>query len=88
MRNKMKAATAGITAAVIIAACSFTCLADASQWKYGDCNDDGAVNISDLVALGNHINKRGAYDFRKDLNGDGVINKIDYYLLQNLILRS
>ena len=45
----------------------------------GDVNNDGVVNIQDLVLVGANFGKTGEND--ADVNGDGVINIVDLVLV-------
>ena len=51
----------------------------------GDLNDDGILNILDVVLMVNMILDDG-YDESADMNGDGVINVLDIVTLINSIL--
>ena len=51
----------------------------------GDINDDGAVNILDIVQLTNFI-LSDEYQELADLNGDGNLNILDIVQLVNIIL--
>ena len=48
-------------------------------------NDDGQLNILDVVMLANII-LSGIFDERGDLNCDGLNNVLDVVLLINIIL--
>jgi hypothetical protein len=56
---------------------------------YGDLNDDGTVDVRDLVALGQHLQGTRpvspALTNRLDLNQDGVGNADDWAILQDMI---
>lgn len=55
---------------------------------FGDVNNDGAVDVSDVTALINEI--LGSVDYpvdRCDINGDGIVNVSDATALINLILK-
>ena len=51
----------------------------------GDVNDDGTVNILDIVLITNLI-LSGDYQESADLNGDGNLNILDIVQLVNIIL--
>ena len=51
----------------------------------GDVNDDGTVNILDIVQLANMI-LSNEYEESADLSGDGVLNILDVVQLINIIL--
>ena len=51
----------------------------------GDVNDDGTVNILDIVQLANMI-LSDDYQESADLNGDGNLNILDIVQLVNIIL--
>jgi hypothetical protein len=53
--------------------------------QLGDLNNDGDINISDIVIIINYIFE-GVYDFNGDINGDGALNIADCILVVNLIL--
>ena len=48
------------------------------NWKFGDVNSDGVVNIQDLVIVANALGKA-----EPDLNGDGVVNIQDLVIVAN-----
>ena len=48
----------------------------------GDVNDDGIINILDLVLVASHLGESGTIN--ADLNGDGVINVQDLILAANV----
>ena len=52
----------------------------------GDINDDGIVNILDILILIDIILNDDTYIENGDINGDGGINISDIILLINLIL--
>ncbi len=58
------------------------CLDDA---LLGDLNDDGILNVLDIVLMVNMVLDDG-YDGVADMNGDGVINVLDIVTLINTIL--
>ena len=51
----------------------------------GDINDDGIINILDVVQVVNLVLING-YNENGDLNGDGIINVLDIVQLVNIIL--
>ena len=51
----------------------------------GDINDDGAVNILDIVQLANMI-LSNEYQESADINSDGILNILDIVQLVNIIL--
>jgi len=59
---------------------------DFSSSLPGDLNDDGTVNILDVVLLVNIV--LGIEDFNPagDMNTDGLINVLDVVILVNIIL--
>ena len=59
---------------------------DFSSSLLGDINDDGVINVLDVVVLVNIV--LGIEDEipAGDLNSDGVINVLDVVILVNMIL--
>jgi hypothetical protein len=51
----------------------------------GDINNDGAIDILDIVMVVNII-LSGEFDQIADLNGDSIINVLDIVQLVNIIL--
>ena len=51
----------------------------------GDINEDGILNILDIVALMNLI-LAGEYDPMGDMNNDETLNILDIVTLANLVL--
>ena len=60
------------------------------QWSAGDANNDGDLNVQDVILILNIILNSEDYDecqiFVSDINGDGQINVQDIILLVNTIL--
>ncbi len=57
----------------------------------GDANDDGLVNVTDIVATVNFIMEKPSDDFKKDaadLNGDGDINVTDIVMMVKIIMEA
>ena len=53
----------------------------------GDLNNDGLINVIDVVVLVNHILNPGAVELDgTDINNDGTVNVIDVVVLVNMIL--
>ena len=52
----------------------------------GDINDDGLINVLDVVALVYIVLNGGEYNNAGDLNSDGVNNVLDVVFLVNVIL--
>ena len=52
----------------------------------GDVNDDGVVNIQDIIIAINIILESGEYNNLADINNDGVINILDIVELVNIVL--
>lgn len=48
------------------------------NWRFGDVNGDGVVNIQDLVIVANALGEA-----EPDLNGDGVVNIQDLVIVAN-----
>ena len=59
---------------------------DFSSSLPGDLNDDGMVNVLDVVVLVNIVLGQAGEDPAGDLNGDGLINVLDVVILVNMIL--
>jgi hypothetical protein len=59
---------------------------DFSSSLPGDLNDDGMVNVLDVVVLVNIVLGQAGEDPAGDLNGDGLINVLDVVILVNIIL--
>ncbi len=57
-----------------------------SDCVVGDSNEDGILNILDVVLLVNIVLANGEGDTCSDINGDGVLNILDVVLLVNLVL--
>ncbi|MFP6577765.1 MAG: dockerin type I domain-containing protein, partial [Candidatus Nitrosopelagicus sp.] len=51
----------------------------------GDINEDGIVNILDIVQVVNLV-LENEYEANGDLNSDGIINVLDIVQLVNIIL--
>ena len=51
----------------------------------GDINNDGVVNVIDIVMVVNYI-LDGLYNTEGDVNEDGVLNILDIVILTTLIL--
>ncbi len=56
------------------------------EYELGDLNDDGLLNILDVVILVNIVLGYGDPLPSGDLNGDGVLNVLDVVVLVNIIL--
>ena len=56
-----------------------------SDVEPGDINNDGILNVQDVVIMINYI-LGGVYDSNGDINNDGIINVQDVVILINLIL--
>ena len=53
--------------------------------NFGDLNDDGNINILDVVSLINLVLDNN-YSSNADINGDSNLNILDIVLLVNFIL--
>ena len=53
----------------------------------GDINNDGFINIVDIVTIVNIIIENGEYNTTADYNNDGIINIIDIIAIVNVIIR-
>ena len=61
------------------------------EFLLGDANNDGIVNISDIVVVINYIMNGSASPFvfeKADVNGDGTINVLDITGIVNIIYTS
>ena len=54
--------------------------------QVGDINEDGLINVVDIVAIIDIILNTGEYNYLSDLNEDGLINVVDIVGLVSLIL--
>ena len=54
----------------------------------GDVNDDGILNVLDVVLLVNTVLYSDEYNENADINSDGILNVLDIVLLVNIILNS
>ena len=52
------------------------------NWRFGDINDDGVVNILDLVLVAQAL---GNPDAMTDINRDGVVNILDLVLVAQVL---
>ena len=52
----------------------------------GDINNDGTVNVIDVVTLVNIVLNNDEWNSSSDINNDGAINVIDVVMLVNIIL--
>ena len=52
----------------------------------GDLNDDGTLNVQDIIIMVNIILGVEEYNEAADLSGDSIINVLDVIQLMNLIL--
>jgi len=65
-------------------------ISDESPWLMGDLNQDGMINVQDIILIINIILGEPANNqelLLGDLNSDGVIDILDVVLLINLILQ-
>ena len=56
----------------------------------GDANNDGVVDVADVVAIVNYILNKPGENFNEqaaDVNGDGVIDVADVVAVVNIILK-
>ncbi|MDE5793012.1 MAG: dockerin type I repeat-containing protein [Oscillospiraceae bacterium] len=58
--------------------------------RYGDVNDDGAINIADVVCVSNALKNgyfaQGQCPQAADVNDDGIITGADATMIQNYVL--
>jgi hypothetical protein len=59
---------------------------DISGNTAGDLNNDGIINILDVIEIVSLILENSAYDELADLNSDGLINVVDVIQIVNIIL--
>ena len=59
---------------------------ESEQFLLGDMNDDGLLNVLDVVSLVNTILNDDDYILLGDMNQDGVLNVLDIVQLVNFIL--
>ena len=52
----------------------------------GDINNDGVVDVLDVIELVNMILNNSNYTENADLNADGIINVVDIVELVNIVL--
>ena len=52
----------------------------------GDLNNDGIINVQDIIIIINIILGIEEYNDFADLSGDGIVNVLDVIQLMNLIL--
>jgi len=57
-----------------------------NSFVQGDINEDGIINILDIVLIVNMILGDDVYNNLADLNSDGIINILDIVQLVNIIL--
>jgi len=60
------------------------------KYLMGDANRDGRVNVTDIMAVANHILKQTGSNFNEkaaDVNGDGRVNVTDIMGIANIILK-
>ena len=53
----------------------------------GDINEDGEINIQDVILLVNLV-LNNEYDDLADMNGDNIVNVIDIVQLVNIIFNN
>ena len=61
-----------------------------TEYDRGDANGDGKVNVTDIMAVANHILKLDSPNFKTtpaDVNHDGKINVTDIMGIANIILK-
>ena len=59
---------------------------DFSSGIVGDLNDDGLVNVLDVVVLVNMVLGISEAELTGDLNNDGLVNVLDVVILVSMIL--
>ena len=53
------------------------------NYRFGDVNSDGVVNILDLTLVAQHLGVLNPINRRADVNKDGVINILDLVIVAN-----
>lgn len=53
----------------------------------GDGNNDGKIDLADLSILFTYLNNVKGYKGNIDLNGDGIVNGVDFGLMRNLLIQ-
>ena len=61
------------------------CHAPTTDYCLGDSNDDGTIDVLDIVEITNWVIS-GTYDLSGDANNDGAINVLDLVALINVII--
>ena len=56
------------------------------QAALGDLNNDGEINVSDIVLLVSTILNEGSYSYSADVNQDGSLDVLDIVTLVGIIL--
>ena len=59
---------------------------ESEQYLLGDINNDGFLNVLDVVSLGNIILNEDDYILLGDMNQDDILNVLDIVQLVNIIL--
>ena len=59
---------------------------ESNESMLGDVNDDGIINVLDIVTMVNIVLNGGDYNPLADLNDDGINNILDIVTLVNLVL--
>ena len=52
----------------------------------GDINNDGIINVVDIVSIVNIILDNSEYSSNADYNNDGIVNIIDIIAIVNIII--
>ena len=52
----------------------------------GDLNDDGILNVQDIIIMVNIVLGFESFNSLADMNGDGLVNVLDVVVLVNIIL--
>ena len=58
-----------------------------SETLIGDVNNDGFLNVVDVVSIVSIILDNGDYNSSADYNTDGVVNVIDIIAIVDMIIR-
>ena len=82
----MKKILAVLLAVALVVCCfAMPAVADAPIPRVGDVNDDGVVNLFDVMVVRAHIVAK-TYDAAADMNGDDMVDVMDLLMVRNAVL--